>query len=138
MPPAPDRELAGLRERYQKRAAEVAQVGFMLKGSLVQRCLPCGTPHCHCHADPPQLHGPYWQWSARVQGKTVSRMLTAAQARRYQEWMQNRKRLEQILNEMHEISSQAAAILLTREREPSKSRDASRRGTKSRKSGAQR
>lgn len=31
-----------------------------------------GTPGCRCKADPPQLHGPYWQWTRKVAGKTVT------------------------------------------------------------------
>ena len=138
MPPARERQLTRLRERYRKHAAELAQVGFILKGSLVQRFLPCGTPSCRCHADPPRLHGPYWQWSSKVGGKTVSRMLTEHQARRYREWMANGKRFAEIVNNLHELSSQADAILLAQERESVKTHTTSRPRTKSRKSAARR
>lgn len=136
MPPARARQLARLRERFQKRATELTQVGFILKGSLVQRFLPCGTPSCRCHADPPRLHGPYWQWSSKVGGKTVSRMLTEDQARRYQEWMANGKRFAEIVNNLHDLSSQADAILLAQERKPAKTHTTSRRRAKPRKSSA--
>jgi len=36
----------------------------------------CGYPRCRCHADPPLLHGPYHQWTRKINGKTVTRMLT--------------------------------------------------------------
>src|SRR5438876_11717341 len=101
MPPAPNRELARLRARYAKHAAELTKVGFMLKGSVVQRFLPCGNPGCRCHGDPPQLHGPYWQWTSKVRGKTVSRMLSADHARRSREWIANWKRFEQIAEVTH-------------------------------------
>lgn len=110
MPSAPDRQLARLRARYQKHAAELAQVGFMLKGSVGQRYLACGSPGCHCHADPPQLHGPYWQWTSKVNGKTVSRMLGEEQARRYQEWIANWKRFEKLAAAMHDLSTQADGL----------------------------
>lgn len=138
MPPARERQLRRLRERYRKHAAELTQVGFILKGSLVQRFLPCGTPSCRCHADPPRLHGPYWQWSSKVRGKTVSRMLTEDQARRYQEWMANGKRFAKIVNNLHDLSSQADAILRAQERTSAKTHTTSRRRTKSRKSAARR
>ncbi len=139
MPPARERQLTRLRERYRKHAAELAQVGFVLKGSLVQRFLPCGTPSCRCHADPPRLHGPYWQWSSKVGGKTVSRMLTEHQARRYQEWMANGKRFAEIVNNLHDLASQADAILLAQERKSAKkTHTTSRPRTKSRKSAARR
>jgi hypothetical protein len=113
LPPvsSPPEPLADLEKRYQKLLARLPDVGFILKGSVVERRVRCGSPGCRCHADPEQLHGPYWQWSTAVAGKTVSRRLTAEQARRYRTWIDNRKRLEAILSQMHEISAEAAAIL---------------------------
>ncbi len=134
MPTAPDRELARLRARFRKHAAALAPEDFVLKGSLLQRYLPCGTPSCRCHADPAQRHGPYWQWSTRVRGKTVTRMLTPGQAQRYQQWMQNGQRLEKILTELHDISLRAAGLLLAPERESTMPRQPSRRRTTPRKS----
>jgi hypothetical protein len=72
----------------------------------------CGKSYCRCHADPPQLHGPYWQWTRAVKGKTVTRLLTEDQARLYQQWIANRRRLTKILAEMDKVSERAAAILL--------------------------
>jgi hypothetical protein len=126
-----------LRARYAKHAAALAQVGFMLKGSVVQRFLPCGNPGCRCHGDPPQLHGPYWQWTSKVRGKTVTRMLSGEHARRYHEWIANWKRFEQIAETMHDLSAQADALLRT----PAPVRgstNASQRSRSSRQSTAQR
>jgi len=58
-----------------------------------RRFMPCGKPGCRCQADPPPLHGPYWQWTRVVAGKTVTRRPTEPQARLYQEWIANRRRL---------------------------------------------
>ena len=138
MPSAPERQLARLRDRYQQHAVRLAKVGFLLKGSVGQRFLPCGSPGCRCHADPPQLHGPYWQWTSKVSGKTVSRMLSEEQARRYLEWIENAKQFEQIVNELHDISSRADALLRARERVLRKRHDTSRARTQSGKSAAQR
>lgn len=138
MPRAPERRLARLRARYQKHAAQLARVGFMLKGSLVQRFLTCGTPSCRCHTDPSRVHGPYWQWSRAVGGKTVSRMLPEDQVPRYQEWIENRKRFEQIVAEMHELSAQAAALLLEQERASSPTQRTTQQRTKPGKSAARR
>lgn len=61
-------------------AAELAEVGFVLPGSLAERRLSCTHTGCHCHGSPPQLHGPYWYLTRKVSGKTVTRMLSAEQA----------------------------------------------------------
>ena len=49
--------------------AGLARVGFALPGTLTERMTRCGYPGCRCHADPPQLHGPYHQWTAKSAGK---------------------------------------------------------------------
>jgi hypothetical protein len=36
---------------------------------------------------PPQAHGPYNQWTAKVNGKTVTRRLTETEAAHYREWI---------------------------------------------------
>jgi hypothetical protein len=101
--------------RLRALAAQLADIGFISSGSVVRYSSPCGRPNCRCHADPPQLHGPYWQWSYRpTGGKTVTRKLDDRQAQLYQEWIANRRRLLAVVAEMEEVSHQAAEILLAR------------------------
>jgi len=59
-------------ERYETLKREVAAVGLIRRGSLVRRLVACGKPNCCCQADPPRLHGPYYQWTRKVYGKTVT------------------------------------------------------------------
>ena len=60
-------------------AAEIAALGFALPGTLTDRPMRCGHPRCRCHADPPQLHGPYHQWTRKKNGRTSTRILTEDQ-----------------------------------------------------------
>ena len=34
----------------------------------------------------PQLHGPYYQWTRKIKGKTKTTLLTAEQMDRYRPW----------------------------------------------------
>jgi hypothetical protein len=54
---------------------------------VAERYTICGKATCRCHADPPQRHGPYYQYSRKVAGKTVSRLVTAEQADQYRQWI---------------------------------------------------
>lgn len=116
MPASSERRLARLRARFEKHAREIAEIGFVLKGSVIQRFSRCGNAGCRCHHDPPQLHGPYWQWTSKVKARTVSRMLTDEQASRYQDWIENSRLLEEIVRNLYELSQEADAILRPRER----------------------
>jgi len=107
------RRLQAAQARIHQLATELAtSPGFVSPGSLVRRFMRCGKPNCRCRADPPQLHGPYWQWTRAVKGKTITRNLTEKQARLYQTWIANRRRLTRIMAEMDKVSEQAATILL--------------------------
>ena len=65
-------------------SARLAGVGFALPGTLADRMTRCGHPGCRCHADPPRLHGPYHQWTRKIDGKTVTRILSDDQLADYQ------------------------------------------------------
>jgi hypothetical protein len=111
--PASDTQrLARYQAELKRLCAQLAEVGFISPGSLVQRHTTCGNPGCRCQADPPQLHGPYWQWSKAVAGKTINRTVTEDQVPLYQAWIANRRRLGQIITEIEKISQQATEILL--------------------------
>jgi len=111
MPGPHSRQLQALQDRLRELAAKLANTSFVCSGTLVSRYMACGKPSCRCHADPSQLHGPYWDWSRSVGGRTVSRRLSEPQARLYQEWIANRRAALQILAEMEAVSHRAADIL---------------------------
>jgi uncharacterized protein DUF6788 len=104
-------ELTRLQRRYQAAQDQVRTLGFIAPGSVIERYTVCGTPGCRCHADPPNRHGPYFQYTRKLSGKTLTRRLNAEQADRYREWIANRRKLDELTTEMDELSQQAAALL---------------------------
>jgi hypothetical protein len=94
--------------RINKLRAQLAAIDHVLPGTINTAMNRCGKPNCACHADPPRLHGPYVTWTRKVQGKTVTRRLTAEQLERYQPWFENNRRLRQIIGELEALSLQAA------------------------------
>ena len=103
-------------ERYERSyralAAELAGLGFISQGSVVVRYTTCGKAGCRCQGDPPRRHGPYYQWSRAVAGKTVSRRLTEREAELYRGWIANRRHLKEIVARMEEVSAAAGELLL--------------------------
>ena len=80
---------------------------MVLPGSITQRRTRCGRANCGCHADPPRLHGPYWQWTRKVAAKTVCRWLSAEQHRDYQAWIDNDRRLRELLTRLEALGTAA-------------------------------
>lgn len=92
------------REAQAAIASRLAQVGFALPGTLLERRMSCGKPGCRCQGDPPRLHGPYHQWTRTICGKTVTRRLTDEQAAVYGPWFANARRLRALVNELEALS----------------------------------
>jgi len=107
----PDDELARLERRYRELKKRLQSLGFAVAGTITERYTVCGKASCRCHADPPQRHGPYYQYSRKVAGKTVSRLITAEQADQYRQWIANRRTLDEITAAIAEISQQAVDTL---------------------------
>jgi Family of unknown function (DUF6788) len=105
-------KLANYERRYRQLVDELAEIGFIRSGSLAPRYNYCGKANCRCHSDPPQPHGPYFQWTAKVDGKTINRRLTAREAELYQEWIANDRHLRAIVNQMREIAAKATELIL--------------------------
>jgi hypothetical protein len=94
--------------RFADRAAgitaEIAALGPALPGTLLQRHTRCGRAGCRCHADPPTLHGPYWQWTRKTGGRTVTRLVPDDHVDDYRHWLDNHRRLRQLITELEEVT----------------------------------
>ena len=91
-------------QRYETLKYEFAGVGPIRRGSLVRRMVPCGKAGCRCQADPPQLHGPYYQWTRKVDGKTVTLRVNKAEAKLLRKWIANGRRLNKLVEQMERVS----------------------------------
>ena len=83
--------------------ARLARSADVLPGSINERRTRCGKAGCACHADPPRLHGPYWHWTRKLANKTVGRYLGKDQARESKRWIENDRRLRELLARLEQI-----------------------------------
>ncbi len=107
VPRDPARRLAACQRRYRALAEQLAHVGAIHGGSLVRRYTGCANPHCHCRADPPAWHGPYWQWTVKVGSPTVSRRLSDDEAALHREWIANDRQPRQLVAQMQHVAHAA-------------------------------
>ena len=91
------------RERDQI-AHRLAKAGFALPGTLLERRTSCGKAGCRCQADPPRLHGPYHQWTRKIDGKTHTRRLTDEQAELYGPWFDHARELRELVTQLETLS----------------------------------
>ena len=90
-----------LRRRYDRLTAQLRMIGLVLQGTITERTIEREDP-----AEPrkQKTYGPYYQWTWKRRGKTVTVNLTASQAKVYQKAIDNHRKMEKILKEMRELS----------------------------------
>lgn len=103
--------------RYRELARQLGDIGYIASGSVASRFNRCGKANCACHADPPRLHGPYWQWTAKIDGKTVNRRLSQREAQLYNEWIGNDRQAHALLAKMHGVAAKATELILREDAE---------------------
>jgi len=110
---SPAARLASYERQYRNLARQISEIGWIAPGSLARRPERCGKPTCACRSDPARLHGPYWHFSAKVDGRTVNKRLSEKEAHLYEQWIANDRTVRALLTEMREIAAKAEAIILT-------------------------
>jgi len=103
--------LERLEIRHRALLSELADLGLVLRGSIARRMTRCGNPSCGCKASPPRLHGPYYLWTRKVAGKTVTAQLPPEQAAFCLDWSRNMRKLDRIVRELQAIGLKAAAAV---------------------------
>jgi hypothetical protein len=98
--------------QYNRLVKTLLNIGFIWPGTLQSRMLTCGRSWCACHEDPQKRHGPYWYWTSKKEGKTISRKLTSKEAEIIKPWIDNRRKIEVALREMSQISQQVLTQML--------------------------
>ena len=91
--------------------AKLAGLGVMLPGSLSKQWNVCGTPGCKCKAPQrPVRHGPYWQLSFTVGGKSSTMFIQATELTEVRRRLRNYRQFKRLALELI-----GAYITLTRQ-----------------------
>ena len=105
MPPDSENKLAKLRRDYETAKAQIQDLGYVIPGTVQRRLYRCGKPNCRCMTAN-ILHGPYYQWTRKVAGKTININLDIESAKKVKEWIQNDRKLRKLCRRL-EITSLA-------------------------------
>ena len=109
--PDPVQGLDEYLRQFEAYRYELGHIGFILTGSITKRFMRCGTPGCKCQTDPKSLHGPYYEWTRKVRGKTVSVRLKENEANQLMEWIENKRHFYKITSKMEKITLEALDLI---------------------------
>lgn len=113
----PGKRLEAYMDKHRGLTAKLSGIGFIWPGNIQRRTITCGKEYCACKKDSKARHGPYAYWTSKENKKTVSRLLSTEEADLLEEWIENRRRLEKIVDQMKQISREAFEVALQLKKE---------------------
>lgn len=130
----PDSPLEQLLAHSQALKSQIAALGEMRPGSLVQRQRKCGKPNCHCARRGARGHDPDWILTRPVQGKTVTRAIPAGPAlEQTRVQVEEYKRFRELVRHLVEVNERICQVRLQKLRgatEPADKKKRARRRTR--------
>ncbi len=99
----PESQIERLRARYERLRRQLDPKGLVLLGTITERTIERPDP-----GDPSRSRtfGPYFQWTFKEAGKTVTVNLSAGQVRAFQAAIDRNRKLEETAEEMRRIARQ--------------------------------
>jgi hypothetical protein len=90
-----------MKTRYRRLAERLGRLDLVLQGTITERTIVRDDP---IRPGGKRDYGPYYQWTWKKKGKTVTVNLTKDQSNVYQKAIDNHRKLEAILDELRSLS----------------------------------
>ncbi|MFN7955789.1 MAG: DUF6788 family protein [bacterium] len=86
-----------IRRRTRSLRRAIVAKDYASSGTLHVRTKVCGRPNCACATDVDSRHGPYYEWTRRVNGKLRHHVVSPAQARLIERALRNYREIGELL-----------------------------------------
>jgi hypothetical protein len=94
-------ELARLERKLRQRTRTIREaleaLTLLGSGTLTTRTKVCGQKSCRCALDPAARHGPYHEWTRRVEGRYRHSVVSPRQAELLQRAIANYREAQRLL-----------------------------------------
>lgn len=92
-----------LQQRRRGLTQLLPPLSEVLRGSLMERYLTCGNPHCRCARG--ERHGPVWYLSVTLdQSRRLGSTVHAEQLEQVRQWIENYRRVKDHLEKISDIN----------------------------------
>jgi len=99
-----NKKLIQMQKKMDKLRGKLAATGFLLQGTIAERNIQRGT------GSKKKNYGPYYQWTFKEDGKTVTVNLSPSQVGEFQKAIDNNKEAEAALEKMRNLSREILDI----------------------------
>jgi len=96
--------LARQAQRFQELKRGFDQLEYFCKGTVLKRMTKCGKAYCACASDLTKRHGPNFELTYKVDGKTVNVRLSPEAAPLYQAASRQFRKVKALLIRLEKLS----------------------------------
>ena len=86
-----------MRQRTKELRRAISGIDYLASGTLHTRTKVCGKKNCRCADDPAARHGPYYEWSRRLDGRLVHSVVSERQAALIARAIENNREVQRLL-----------------------------------------
>jgi len=91
-------------QRFHELKQGLNQLEYFCRGTILKRMMKCGKAQCACASDPAKRHGPYFEITYKVNGKTVNVKLSPEAAPLYRAATLQYRNLKVLLRRLEKLS----------------------------------
>jgi len=95
------KKVATMKTRYRRLAQRLGRLELVLQGTITERTILRDDPK---RPGWRRDYGPYYQWTWKKKGKTLTVNLSKGQSKVFQRAIKNHRKMEAILDEMRSLS----------------------------------
>lgn len=94
-----------MNSKIQSLKNKISNKDWILQGTLLKQYKQCGKKNCCCHQNKQHWHGPYWVWTRKEKGKTITKTLNKRQVQMFKKSIKNLKEINQLIEKWKILSS---------------------------------
>lgn len=94
--------------KYEKLKKKILELDIAIPGYIRKIYQQCGQPTCRCKKSREYWHGPYYLWGRRKNGHLSSKSIPKEHVKLYTQWINNRKKLKNLVDEMLNVGLEYA------------------------------
>jgi hypothetical protein len=102
--------------KLEKIKSEICEYSLLAPGRLRTTYMKCGNPACACRKNKNARHGPYHLWDRKVGTKLTSKMVSDDARKKIENWIKERKKIENLVAKIIKISQEIITETLDKER----------------------
>lgn len=91
-------------KKFNALKVQLRSIEPICLGSINTVYTKCGNDYCECFKDKTKRHGPYFLWTRKKNGKTISKRLSKKQVNSCKKFINNYAKLKKIIDKMLDIS----------------------------------